>query len=929
MLYRTLYRISLAALGAALALAGCEQATPIDDEEPDTRPEFSGTVGDQTYKVLQPIAALALPRARGGNGDLRYKLGPELPHGLSFDGANRTLSGTPSQVGTGEKVYQITYRVEDEDGDSDTIEFTITIQPDTILENVVAAVGVAESVGQVRFQALPEPSGGPAISVAGNGTMVIGGSFFLDVTPTSSAPIDTLLVSIDKEPAGYYEIELPGSASSYRLVGAVPHDLDPTRTGSWVGLCVTPVHVIDRVGEPQCHRVYIAEVDPGDVRITLSWDGDSDLDLEVVDPNGVEVRRGQVHGEQESVADSNQGCDLAGVAADGIRNEHVAWASSGSVTPGVYSVRLNYQASCGVSATNYVLRVIHEGQSSTFSGRLTGPGNYNEFVTTLAVAGGDEPATLSGETLNYTGGDQAFILNPNGEILDDATFALRLGAAEADVYVIATNTAHHPVKPLVNLPDRRSSRAAGRLVQAAANAVSMVPQRAWVTEFNNGSELPLDGTCGQHQVAQGSTFRFRDYDASVGEAVEIPATARKVVEDGTTTLTVWVADASWKTCSDCVSEEMVEAVAERFLQPNETNDVYDLVTAIFGEPWGSHDRQCLLPDETSIPIHILLYDVDGDLADAVDDEQRTRGFFAAKDNFLRNPSNPIVDSSNERLLLYLDAPLLAQKDGPSWETTDYWPRQMISTLAHEMQHMIRFYQKRVRQGARSEVWLNEMAAAVAEDLVVHNLRLLGLDGPRAVANQEPTAGNPGISAGPLPLYNLHNDLEVTRWDGTRRSSSIGYALGAYLARTYGGAALFRDIVQSDLEGVEAIEEALRVGHTFGEVLVNWGIANLLSDNDDLPDTDPYRYYRYNPGEWRTSREGGTRFELGSINLYHYRLQTDSFVQEGPFLYSLEGFNQRTQPPHSNMYATLGSNTGTVRLRVDAGSDNRIAIVVKE
>ena len=921
-----LFRISLAALAAVLALAGCEQATPIDDEEPDTRPKFSGTVGDQTYKVLQEIEALTLPRARGGNGDLRYSLEP-VPDGLSFDGATRTLSGAPHQVEVGEKVYHMTYRVVDEDDDADTIEFTITVQPDTILENVVAAVAVAESVGQVRFRKLPEPSGGPAISVAGNGTIVTGGSFFLDVEPASSAPIDTLLVSIDKEPAGYYEIDVAGNASSYRLVGAVPYDLDPTRTGSSVGLCITPVHAIDRVGETQCHRVYIAEAAPGDVRITLSWDGDSDLDLEVVNPDGVAVRRGEVHGEQGPVADSNQGCDLVGVAPDGIRNEHVAW-TAGSVTPGVYSVRLNYKASCGVAATNYVLRVIREGETSTFFGRLTGPGNYNEFVTTLTVAGGETPPTRSGETLNYTGGDQAFVLNPNGEILDGATFALSLGAAEADVYLIATNTAHHPASPHVERPDRNSNRAAGRLVQAAADATSMVPQRDWVTQFNNGSELPLAGSCRQYQVAQGATFRFRDYDAALGEAIYIPATARKVVADGTT-LTVWVADASWETCSECVSAEMVEAVAQRFLQPNEDNDVYDLVTAIFGEPWGSHDRQCLLPGETPTPIHILLYDIDGDLADAVDDEQRTRGFFAAKDNFLRNPSNPIIDSSNERLLLYLDAPLLAQKDGPSWEITDYWPRQMISTLAHELQHMIHFYQKRVRQGARSEIWLNEMASAVAEDLVVYNLRLPGLDGPRAVENQEPRAGNPGISAGPLPLYNLHNDLEVTRWDGTLRSSSIGYALGAYLARTYGGAALFRDIVQSELEGVEAIEDAVRAVHTFGEVLVNWGIANLLSDNDDLPDTDPYRYYRYNTGDWSTSREGGTRFQLGSINLYHYRHQTDSFVQEGPFLYSLDGFNARTQPPHSNMYATLGSNTGTVRLRVDAVRDNRITVVVKE
>ena len=71
------------------------------------------------------------------------------------------------------------------------------------------------------------------------------------------------------------------------------------------------------------------------------------------------------------------------------------------------------------------------------------------------------------------------------------------------------------------------------------------------------------------------------------------------------------------------------------------------------------------------------------------------------------------------------------------------------------------------------------------------------------------------------------------------------------------------------------------------------------------------------------------FQLGSINLYNYRYESDSVTQEGPFLYSLDGFNERTQPPHSNMYATLGRNTGTVRLRVDAVRDNRITVVVKE
>ena len=255
-----LFRTSLVALGVALALAGCQGATPVDKAEPDTAPQFSGDVANQTYKALQDIETLTLPRATGGNGDLRYSLGPKLPPGLSFNSGTRKLSGMPFQTVNKERVrYRMTYRVEDSDDntssrDADTIEFTITIQPETILENVVASVAVEAGTGRLVYETVPDPSGGPAISISGSGTIVTGGSFFLDVVPESGAPIDTLLISIEHEAAGYYEIDLPGKAASYRLVGAVPYDLDQTRAASSVGLCVTAVHAIDRVGETQCHQ---------------------------------------------------------------------------------------------------------------------------------------------------------------------------------------------------------------------------------------------------------------------------------------------------------------------------------------------------------------------------------------------------------------------------------------------------------------------------------------------------------------------------------------------------------------------------------------------------------------------------------------------------------------------------------------------------
>ena len=151
--------VLIVALGAA---AGCKRATPIP---PDTAPIFSATVADQSYTVGEAIAALTLPAASGGNGELRYTLEPAVP-GLSFDAAARILSGTPSGAGS----YAMEYKVEDGDenteaSDADTLTFAVTVEepapPDTA-PNFSATVGdQSYTVGEaIAALTLPAASGG-------------------------------------------------------------------------------------------------------------------------------------------------------------------------------------------------------------------------------------------------------------------------------------------------------------------------------------------------------------------------------------------------------------------------------------------------------------------------------------------------------------------------------------------------------------------------------------------------------------------------------------------------------------------------------------------------------------------------------------------------------------------------------------------------
>ena len=85
---------------------------------------FGGaTVANQSYTKDVAIDTLTLPAATGGNGTVVYSLVPTLPSGLSFNGSNRTLSGTPTSASS-QKTYS--YSASDAEGTT-TIFFKIEV----------------------------------------------------------------------------------------------------------------------------------------------------------------------------------------------------------------------------------------------------------------------------------------------------------------------------------------------------------------------------------------------------------------------------------------------------------------------------------------------------------------------------------------------------------------------------------------------------------------------------------------------------------------------------------------------------------------------------------------------------------------------------------------------------------------------------------
>lgn len=84
-----------------------------------------------------------LPEASGGTGELTYSVSA-LPEGLSFDAVTRTITGTPTAATDG--AVDVVYTATDEDGTTDTLTFTITVNPPLSFDTLLDLFGAGKVV---------------------------------------------------------------------------------------------------------------------------------------------------------------------------------------------------------------------------------------------------------------------------------------------------------------------------------------------------------------------------------------------------------------------------------------------------------------------------------------------------------------------------------------------------------------------------------------------------------------------------------------------------------------------------------------------------------------------------------------------------------------------------------------------------------------
>jgi hypothetical protein len=407
----------------------------------------------------------------------------------------------------------------------------------------------------------------------------------------------------------------------------------------------------------------------------------------------------------------------------------------------------------------------------------------------------------------------------------------------------------------------------------------------------------------------GDTQNFYDDGGSL-----VASTCRKVVSnEHNRTLSIWVANNSWDTgCSKayCVTQSMVDAFADKFLNSSVDN-IFKYETSFLGDEWGKTPYSNHIDFNNQITI--LMFDIDSDNST----NGGTAGFFYSRDNFKQS----YIATSNERIMFYIDSVFVANDGGDgTWDIIDdYWPSSLVSTLAHEFQHMIHYFQKNIsRAGSSADTWINEMMAQTTEDILDTKLQS-------------------GGSLSRISGFNEFYYIPLTDWysgtfnTGTEvdvlNSYSVSYLFGAYLIRNYGGVEVMQNIMFNNETDHSAVEYAISQNNSddanFSKLLQNWGVASVLSDKTDAPQP-----YSYNSDSNVTFNN--MNYDLKAINLFSYQ-QKESGTN-GPKIFdkdNLPSGNYAGKSKYSNMFYKVGENlTGNVKIQINTDSDSLITVIAK-
>ncbi|HEY4214106.1 MAG TPA: hypothetical protein VGM84_21705 [Steroidobacteraceae bacterium] len=193
---------------------------------------------------------------------------------------------------------------------------------------------------------------------------------------------------------------------------------------------------------------------------------------------------------------------------------------------------------------------------------------------------------------------------------------------------------------------------------------------------------------------------------------------------------------------------------------------YARVTALLGDVWGPATRAnpgALITDAPGLQnLNIVFLNVPPGTG--------WGGYFGDINNFRRNSTD--LKTSNESLAFFINAPDVSSG-------LNYY----LSTLLHELTHMVNFYQRAVKRGVAHDTWLEETSAMMTEDIVV----------PAVVSSGYSNIADQRVA----PYLASGGDVSLVNWpELSAPHYSMGGSLGAFLDRRY-GVRMYQGIISCD------------------------------------------------------------------------------------------------------------------------------------
>jgi hypothetical protein len=229
----------------------------------------------------------------------------------------------------------------------------------------VATSNIARIEGASFFEgSAPAAQGGLAAPTVAAPASIINGGTARYLVTLSGTNLQSLLIAIEGD-NGYYVVPLSGGATEQ----AVSITLLPAFTGSTLAVGFAIRDAAGNVTAWSRNSINVVTTGTGDVKVSLTFDQDEDLDLYVTDPLGNKIMYsnrdvlyvgGTVGGHLD--LDSNAACMI-----DGVNNENIFW-DPGSAPRGSYLVEVDYYKVCAAASVNYTVTVSIGSAVSTYAG---------------------------------------------------------------------------------------------------------------------------------------------------------------------------------------------------------------------------------------------------------------------------------------------------------------------------------------------------------------------------------------------------------------------------------------------------------------------------------------------------------------------------------------------------------------------------------